>query len=255
MPATNDDLTPADVNGSRGWYAAVGDGPPVVFLASPFALARTYREPARHLARSFRVVTVEMPGSGHADRVPRPWGVAEYAAWAAGFLDHLDVTDATLIGHSHSGATALAVAARFPGRVGRVVLVGSVGALAPHSLLRVLAGRVIDAALELRTAAVYWPDLVFNVWHHARNNLHLTPDSLRIDATADAGKVTVPTLVAWGKWDHIMPPRCAAEFARLLPDPTVYYSPRGTHEWCIARPAEFAAAVEAFIARTVTAPA
>jgi len=241
---------PLDAGGFRGWYADVGAGPPVVVLASPMARAKTYRPTARSLADRFRVVTVEMPGSGRASRLPRPWSLDEYAAWALAALDALQLTDATVLGHSHSGALPVLMAARSTTRVGRIGIVDSIGAGGPHHFVRTLWGRAFDACLE--------PDLVLARAHHVlgtglrhpRNMVAQTWVSLRADVTAACRRVAVPALVAWGARDHILPPRCAAAYARHLPRPSLYLSPRGAHEWMIYHPHEFAEVLGGFIRST-----
>ena len=111
------------VNGMRGWYTDVGRGPAVVILASTLVLARSYEWLIDCLAPDFRVVTVEMPGSGRASRPPRPWGFEDYARWAAGFTGALSLDRPTVVGHSNSGGAAIVAAApprsnrtRRPGR-------------------------------------------------------------------------------------------------------------------------------------------
>lgn len=240
--------TPITVLGLRGSYTTAGDGPPAVLLASPLALARTYRPTVAALARTFRVYAVEMPGSGSSDRVPPRWGLDEYTRWAAGFLDALDLTDATVIGHSYSGAVPILVAARHPARVGRIVIVDAIGATGAQSPAGLFFGGVYDVALEFR--------LVVRAWHHVARNLVLRPrhfasmvrECLTADVTADAARVRVPALVAWGAEDHTLPPRAAAVFVGSLPRPTVHVCLDHSHAWLIRRPDEFAAAVAAFAA-------
>jgi pimeloyl-ACP methyl ester carboxylesterase len=238
-------LRPAEVGGYRGWYTVTGGGPPAVLLASPLALAATYRPTARRLGRSHRVHTVQMPGSGRGSRVPR-WGVAEYAGWAAGFLDRLGLDDVTLIGHSYTGAVAAAVAALDPGRVGRLVIADSVGAIR-DSLPRMVAGQLVDfLAIEVGLALRAWHHLAFNAVFHTRTFVRLVRESLRPVAVPYLARVAVPALVVWGGRDHTTPPRCAAVFTRLLPDADLHVSPRGAHGWAIDRADEFAAAIERF---------
>jgi pimeloyl-ACP methyl ester carboxylesterase len=71
--------------------------------------------------------------------------------------------------------------------------------------------------------------------------------NLTADVSADCKLVNVPALVAWGARDHILPLRCAEEFARHVPRATVYVSPRGAHEWVISRASEFADVLDRFI--------
>jgi pimeloyl-ACP methyl ester carboxylesterase len=238
-------LRPVDVDGLRGWYAATGHGPPVVLLASPLVLAATYRPTVRRLGRTHRVYAVQMPGSGQGSRVTG-WGVAEYANWAALFLDRLGLEDVTLIGHSYTGAVVLAVAARHPGRIGRLVVADSVG-VERDSVLRVLVAQLNDFLIvELGLALSAWHHLAFNTVFHPRNFARMAWASLRPGALADAERVNVPTLVAWGGLDHTTPPDRAAILARHLPDATIHVAPDGAHGWVIDRADEFAAAVERF---------
>jgi pimeloyl-ACP methyl ester carboxylesterase len=247
-------LRPADVNGHRGGYAVTGAGPPVVLLASPLALAATYRPTADRLGRAHRVYTVEMPGSGRGSRVVG-WGFEEYARWAAGLLDLLGLEDVTLIGHSHSGAVTVAAAAEYPQRIGRVVIADAVGAVR-DSAWRVLGGQLMDFMVyELGLALRAWHHPAFNAIFHTRNFIRQVWTALSGDATGYAARVRVPALVAWGRRDHTTPLRGAEAYARLLPDPTVYVSPRGAHGWVIARPEEFAAAVGRFTGAAVREPA
>src|SRR4051794_3119630 len=159
------------VGGHAGWLTAAGAGPPVVLLASTLVLARSYQPVAEKLRRSFRVHTVEMPGSGRGSRLAAPWDVEAYAGWVAGLFDALGLERATVIGHSNSGGVALALAALHPGRVGRLVLADTVGADLAHSLPRVVLSRVLDGVLELWLTVGAWHHVAYNVVAHTGNFL------------------------------------------------------------------------------------
>jgi pimeloyl-ACP methyl ester carboxylesterase len=228
-------------------YEVQGDGPPLVLLGSPVVRAATYRVTATHLAKHFRVTTVELPGSGRAASGGSVWSVERYADWVAGFIPALGLHCPVVVGHSHAGAVGVALAARHPALVGRLVIVDATGT-GPHPLVRVFAAGLFDLALEIRIVVGRWHHAVANLLLHPRNFVRQVRDSLTADVRADAARVAVPTLVAWGKRDHAFPPRHAAEYARLIPNARVYLSERGSHNWLIARPEEFAAAVSRFAA-------
>ena len=158
-----------DVAGWRGCWRETGAGPAVVILATPFVLARSYERTARALGKRFRVIALQMPGSGRAAKLPTPWTVADYGKWVAAALDALDLRPAAVIGHSHSGAIAMQAAADRPDRVGRLVLADTVGGAGPGAWRRVLYGRVIDALLEARLTLGAWHHLLYNVFAHFRN--------------------------------------------------------------------------------------
>ena len=236
-----------EVHGLAGWYTDVGAGEAVVILASTLVMARSYEWTVDCLAPHFRVVTVEMPGSGRASRPPRAWGFADYAAWAAGFIDALRLDRPTVVGHSNSGGAALVLAADHPHAVGRLVLVGSVGADRSPSLARVLVGRAIDAALEPRLTVFGWHHVIYNALVFTKDFFGQVWRSVYDDLTPHARRVRAPTLLAWGARDHTIPPRCADVLRGLVPDSTKYTSRDGSHDWLIDRAPEFTRALRTFV--------
>lgn len=234
-----------EVGGVRGGYEVAGDGPPLVLLASPVARAETYRATAECLARSFRVHTVELPGSGQAECLPEGWSIEQYAGWVAELLRTLALDRPVVIGHSHSAAIGVVLAARFPERLGRLVVVDGTGT-GPHPSLRVFLGGLFDLALDITLVLRAWHHVVGNLLVHTANFWRQIRDGLKGDVRADAARVSVPVLVAWGRRDHTFPPRCAREYARCLPDAQVYLSPSGSHDWLISQADEFADVVTAF---------
>jgi len=241
---------PIEVAGSSGCWCATGAGPTAVLLATPFLLARSYRGTAELLARRFHVITLQMPGSGCGSTLAEPWTIADYARWVAGALDVLAVRPAVLIGHSHSGAVALQLAAAYPAAVDRLVLADTVGGEERRSGMQVLLGRALDALLELRLTLGAWHHLGYNVMAHWRNFWGQVAQAVRTDVRTLARQVQAPTLLAWGARDHTMPLGGAAGLYRRLPRPSLYVSPSGSHDWIVDHAEEFAAVVQDFVART-----
>src|SRR3954469_12015308 len=80
------------------------------------------------LAENFHVVAPDMVGFGFSDR---PEGV-QYSldTWAdqtVGLMDALGIEKAHLVGNSFGGGIALRIATKHPDRVGKLVLMGSMG--------------------------------------------------------------------------------------------------------------------------------
>ena len=75
------------------------------------------------LAPGARLLTPDLPGFG-AQPVPAEfdYSVRAYADWLAAYIEEHDATDYTIIGHSMSGKMALALAARQPEGLRRLVL-------------------------------------------------------------------------------------------------------------------------------------
>lgn len=120
-----------DAAGLATNYLDSGEGPPVVLVhgSGPGVTGyANWRLNMPVLAERFRVVAPDMAGFGYS---ARPAGlVCDVDLWAdqvIGVLDGLGLERASLVGNSFGGAIALRVAARYPDRVHKLVLMGSVG--------------------------------------------------------------------------------------------------------------------------------
>src|SRR5262249_33243210 len=101
--------------------------------------ASTWVEVVERLRSGFRVAAFDLPGHGGSTAPSRTGGIASYADVVAGAIRALGLTPAVLVGHSFGGQVALAVAARHPGVVRALVLVGPSGIARLPARTRVLA--------------------------------------------------------------------------------------------------------------------
>ena len=114
-------------------------------------LAKTYRPTVERLSEAFRVITVELPGSGRAEHVNEGWSGA--LCQVVGRFHRTNRVDRpTVIGHSRSGAIAVTLAADYPKMVGKLVIVDATGT-GPHSLMQIFGSGSIDLFLDLR---LFW---------------------------------------------------------------------------------------------------
>jgi pimeloyl-ACP methyl ester carboxylesterase len=77
------------------------------------------------LAGSYKVITPDLRGFGASGSTSRDYGMQDYAADLAEFLDGLLVDQAIVVGHSMGGYVALAFAKAYPARVRGLGLVSS----------------------------------------------------------------------------------------------------------------------------------
>jgi pimeloyl-ACP methyl ester carboxylesterase len=235
------------VGGRRTRTFEIGHGPPLLFLPSAFLWAASYRRTISCLAAHFRVTAAEIPGSGGSQPVPRAWGFADGADWAAALLDALDLPRALVLGHSDTGGVAAVMGVRHPDRLDGLVLADSVGARPGAGWATLLRGRIRDSVFEeARLNLPLGPHLVANLLRHPRNCLY---HAFRLAADTEplevAPRVAAPTLIAWGRRDHTFPPACAERLRSAIPGSRIVWS-EGSHDWLITRPGEFTDAVAGF---------
>ncbi len=76
------------------------------------------------LAKKYHVIAVDLWGWGYSERLdPEEYTFPAYAREIIGLMDHLKIKKASLIGQSMGGATSTYIAAHFPDRVKKLILV------------------------------------------------------------------------------------------------------------------------------------
>ena len=121
----------ADANGIKTNYLEAGTGDPVVLIHGSGPGVTSYANwrlvlPA--LAENFRVLAPDMVGFGFSERPANiEYGLQTWADQTVGLMDTLELPKAHLVGNSFGGAIALRIAAQHPDRVGKLVLMGSMG--------------------------------------------------------------------------------------------------------------------------------
>ena len=98
---------------------------PLVFLhglgsASSFSFPSIV---AHERLRPRRLILIDLLGFGYSDRPAEfSYSMDDQANLVSRVLDHLEIVDATLFGHSMGGAIAILATAAQPHRIGRLIL-------------------------------------------------------------------------------------------------------------------------------------
>ena len=120
-----------DAGGVQTNYLEAGSGQPVVLIhgSGPGVTAyANWRLVIPALSDRFRVLAPDMAGFGFSERPEKAdYGVDLWTEQVAAFLDALDIPQAHVVGNSFGGAIALRLAARYPDKVAKLVLMGSMG--------------------------------------------------------------------------------------------------------------------------------
>jgi pimeloyl-ACP methyl ester carboxylesterase len=112
-----------DIGGVNIRYIKRGAGPNLVLLHTLGAQLDLFEKVVPDLAKYFTVYALDYPGHGYSD-IPKAQYDADFFVHSVeGFLDVLDLRDATLCGVSIGGAIALIVAGRRSARAARVVAI------------------------------------------------------------------------------------------------------------------------------------
>ncbi len=105
----------------------LGAGPPLVFVHGLSGCWPNWLEQMAVFASSNRVVAMDLPGFGHSPGEAGEVSMHGYAELLDRLLDQLGFEQATLVGNSMGGLVSAELAASFPSRVERLVLVSPAG--------------------------------------------------------------------------------------------------------------------------------
>jgi pimeloyl-ACP methyl ester carboxylesterase len=116
----------APVNGLKMYYEIHGSGEPVVLLHGAFmAISGDWQDWVYELAKTRKVVAVEMQGHGRTGDTKRDITAENLADDVAGLLDYLKITRADMVGYSLGGGVAIKCAIRHPEKVRKVVIISA----------------------------------------------------------------------------------------------------------------------------------
>ncbi|MCU0974746.1 MAG: alpha/beta hydrolase [Steroidobacteraceae bacterium] len=132
--------------------AGEAPGTPLLLLHQTPRSVDEFAEVIPLLARSRRMIAVDMPGYGCSDPVPGQPAIEDYARADLEVLDALGVERAIVVGHHTGAVIAVELAAMAPTRIERVVMSGPV---------------YMDAAGRAEIAQF------FKQWHVAADGSHL----------------------------------------------------------------------------------
>lgn len=112
-------------------YHDVGEGYPVFMIhgSGPGVSAWVnWRLVIPQLAKNHRVIAPDMAGFGFTERVDNfDYTMESWVQHVVDLMDALNIEQAHLVGNSFGGGLAIAFAIKYPERVNRLVLMGSVG--------------------------------------------------------------------------------------------------------------------------------
>ncbi len=257
MPSSGLSTQLASVLGLRTRWLVLGSGPPVLVLHGWGANIEAVYPIVTGLSSVATVYALDLPGFGETELPPTPWGVEDYQAFVAAFMDSLAIERAAIVGHSNGGRIAIRMASTEPQRVSRLVLVDSAG-IRPKRTLRwyrrvgmakvgKYAARFLGAPGErLRSLLV---GRAASADYAAAGPLRPTLVKLvNADLRSFMPGIAVPTLLVWGSQDADTPLSAAREMERLIPDAGLVVLDGAGHYSYLDQPARFARIVSHFLA-------
>lgn len=254
-------------SGVKVYLEDSGSGIPILALHGLGGGSWFFNGLARRLVDDYRVIALDLPGTGRSEAPP---GRISVPAWVADIEDvvlHYIGEPVVLIGHSMGGILALTAAAAWPGSLRATVFVGALPEarqeIKDRLALRIDAvtrrgmagtGTAVAAANFAAATIEREPELValFERLFEAQDpEAYIRCCRILMQASA-AGlppRVKVPCLSISGAGDHYAPPDLVTSFVREIPDCSQQILSDCGHFPFLEQPDAFTAHLRAFIQR------
>jgi pimeloyl-ACP methyl ester carboxylesterase len=113
----------APVNGLRMYYEIHGTGTPLVLIhGGGSTIHTTFGRILPELAKTHKVIAVEMQAHGHTADIDRPLSFEQEADDIAALLKQLNISTASIFGFSNGASTTLQFAIRHPEMTDKIIL-------------------------------------------------------------------------------------------------------------------------------------
>ena len=258
------------VDGVATAYVDAGQGPVLLLVHGWAGNLNNWKEVIEPLSRDFRVLALDLPGSGQSGCDPRKkYTTTDYADFLAKFLDALGIEQASVLGNSMGGQIAAEFALRHPQRLEKLILCDAAGAGGFPGVMKFAAG-VINSRTVIPLIHLVFPVNEKNlagIPESERLRVTLAEDRyasdarrctgralsasmksmVRHDLSDQLGQIQAPTLVLWGSNDDLLPVATADVFATNIPGAKKAIIEGGVHTPMQWKPDEFVAAVKNFL--------
>jgi len=112
------------VDDKKVHYVEKGEGKPIILIHGFLYHTVMWKKNIDALAERFKVYAIDLWGWGYSERLKKmEYSFELYGNQVTGFMDALNIERATLAGQSMGGGISVYVAAHFPERVDRLILV------------------------------------------------------------------------------------------------------------------------------------
>jgi pimeloyl-ACP methyl ester carboxylesterase len=234
-----------------------GSGPPLVFVHD--SLGNLGWTPFyEKLAESFAVYVPDLPGYGLSERPEWARSPRDEAILLLAILDKLGLDNVVLIGVGFGGYIAAEAATMNQGRLSRLVLVGAVG-IKPREgeiadqVLMGFAQYGISGFRDPQSFAALFgaeelPPDVYELWDFSNEmtaRVCWKPWMYSDQLPELIKDVRVPTLLVWGRHDHLVPLDIAHQYQSLLPNARLEVVADAGHFVDLEQPDELARLVSA----------
>lgn len=222
-----------NIDGYNICYKVTGSGEETVVMLQGWGTdLGVYDLVANSISEKYKFVQFDFPGFGGSDEPREPWNVDAFADFFCKFMQALNISKATLIGHSYGGRVIIKLAARdrIPFEIKDIVLIDSAGIMPRRSMaqkLKIKRYKILKKVLTTKIVYALFPELIDD-WRSRQGSAdyrNATPMmrqclvmAVNEDLTHLLPKIKQDTLLIWGDKDTATPITDAEIMKQQIPN-------------------------------------
>jgi pimeloyl-ACP methyl ester carboxylesterase len=204
-------------------FSFFGQGQPLLLLHGWGDDSRSWYPVAEQLSKQYQVFLLDLPGFGASEPPKTPWGLEDYRDLVVRFVHELELDQLILVGHSHGGKIAAAVAA-IEGRCAGLVLIAASGVNARKfkAMLKVYSFKAAKHLLQpLGLPGRQWLEhlrMKFGSTDYQQAG-EMRATLVRLvnqKVVRSLSAIKIPTLIVWGSEDKVLEVTLAKRFRNLI---------------------------------------
>ena len=265
------------IKGHAIFYVTKGKGEPLLLIHGYGAGSWVWEKQMNILSSNYKVYALDIIGYGYSDRPRIEYTPETYIHFFKNFMDSLKIERATLIGNSMGGGIAWAMAALFPERVKKLVLIDCVPPdvlsqvrnesfrtlavvkdipFLPYLVIASRSKRSVKAILQecLFDRKLITPELLKRQWELSRfkgstwvlySTLKHAKDTSRMKDYLSL--IDHPTLLLWGERDLVFPPSVGEGLRQVIKGSKLHLIQKSGHIPMCETPDEVNKAILSFL--------
>lgn len=202
----------AEIDNLKVYYEIKGKGEPIFLLHGWAGRIESFKPVFEILSSKFKIYAFDLPGFGRSNLPSYTWGTSDYASFIIKFLEKEKLQKIHLIGHSFGGRIAITLAANFPEKIKKLILVDSAGIKPKKSLLYYLKIGIFKAWKKLcfgkfgkKMKNILYHLLGSNDYKEAGQMRNILVKIVNEDLKYLLPQIKTPTLLIWGEQDKAVP--------------------------------------------------
>ena len=280
-------------NGARVHFRDQGQptGATLLLVHGSNASLHTWEPWVAILGKTYRVITLDLPGHGLTGAVPdNRYDSPAQLATVAALVNHLQLNNFVLGGNSMGGGVTWRYALQHPEQINAMILVDASGlwqwreqeqeqenkgplvfrllrkpwfrSIAAYLDTKALTGQGLRSAFHDKSKVTdEMIDLFYNMSMREGTRkatlarfASYTPNDTKTPTETDMATLSMPTLILWGETDALTPPSNGEHFNRVLPNSKLIVYPEVGHVPMEEIPERSAADVLEFLETLALAP-